>query len=62
MGRAPVRAVIQEALELFVQNKSKFAGVISHRLPLSEAAAGYRLFANQEARKVILTPQGHNAL
>lgn len=56
MGRAPVRAVLEEALEVFVENKSKFADVISHRLPLADAAEGYRLFDTQEARKVILRP------
>ncbi|POR32510.1 Zinc-dependent alcohol dehydrogenase [Tolypocladium paradoxum] len=56
MGRAPVRAVLEEALKVFVENKSKFVGVISHRLPLVEAAVGYKLFDTQEARKVVLRP------
>ncbi|OAP57922.1 hypothetical protein AYL99_08660 [Fonsecaea erecta] len=56
MGRAPVRAVFEEAMELFLENKSKFSDFISHRLPLSEAAKGYEMFSRQEARKVVLRP------
>ncbi|KAL1887549.1 hypothetical protein Sste5346_010161 [Sporothrix stenoceras] len=56
MGRAPVRAVLEEALEVFVQNKNKFTNAISHRLPLEDAAMGYELFSTQKARKVILRP------
>ena len=49
-------AVRKEALRVFVENKDKFADAISHRLPLTDAAEGYRLFDTQEARKVILRP------
>lgn len=41
---------------MFVENKSKFVDVISHRLPLTEAPLGYKLFDTQEARKVVLRP------
>lgn len=56
MGRAPVRAVFEEALQVLAENKEKLADVISHRLPLTEAAEGYRLFDTQVARKVVLRP------
>lgn len=56
MGRAPVRAILEEALPVFVANKSKFADVISHRLALTDAAKGYELFSTAEARKVVLRP------
>lgn len=56
MGRAPVRAYFEEALQVFVENKDKFSEVISHRLPMSDAAQGYALFNTQEARKVVLKP------
>jgi len=56
MGRAPVRAVLEESLQVFAENKAKFSNAISHRLPLVEAALGYKLFSTQEARKVVLRP------
>lgn len=37
--------------------KSGFDGAVSHRLPLANAAEGFRLFDSQEARKVILDIQ-----
>ncbi|RDL30990.1 Uncharacterized protein BP5553_09779 [Venustampulla echinocandica] len=55
-GRAPVRAVFEEAMHFFVENKSRFSEVISHRLSLAEAAKGYAIFDKQEARKVVLKP------
>ena len=56
MGRAPVRAVFEEALQLFVAHKDKFSDVVSHRLSMSDAANGYALFDTQQARKVVLKP------
>ncbi len=32
------------------------SSMITHRLPLSEAAKGYEMFEKQQARKVILIP------
>ncbi|KAK5329165.1 hypothetical protein LTR98_011800, partial [Exophiala xenobiotica] len=55
-GRAPAGAIFDEALPVFVENKDKFEGFITHRLPLEEAAKGYDLFDTQEARKVALGP------
>ncbi|KAI1610531.1 chaperonin 10-like protein [Exophiala viscosa] len=56
LGRAPVRTVYDEALEVVVANKDKLSGMITHRLPLSQAAHGYDIFEKQQARKVILIP------
>lgn len=56
MGRAPVGAVFDEALQVFIKNKKKFEGLITHRLPMEEAAKGYVLFSTQQARKVVLRP------
>lgn len=56
MGRAPVKAVLKEALQVFLAHKAKFTNVISHQMPLEEAALGYKLFDTQEARKVVLRP------
>lgn len=55
-GRAPVRAVFEDAMQVFVANKDKFSNVISHRLPMADAAEGYALFDKQIARKVLLIP------
>lgn len=56
MGRAPVAAVYEEALQVIVENKHQFKDFITHRLPLAEAANGYALFDTQQARKVVLRP------
>jgi threonine dehydrogenase-like Zn-dependent dehydrogenase len=32
--------------------------IISHRMPLSEAAKGYEMFEQKEALKVVLDPTG----
>lgn len=42
--------MFEEALELFVANKEKLLEVISHRLPMSEAAQSYALFDVQSAK------------
>ncbi|OQV08807.1 hypothetical protein CLAIMM_13025 [Cladophialophora immunda] len=56
LGRAPVQAVFNEALEIVVANKEKLSSMITHRLPMSKAAYGYEIFEKQLARKVILKP------
>lgn len=56
LGRAPVRSVFDEALEIAVVNEAKLTAMITHRLPLSEAAQGYSMFEKQQARKVVLIP------
>jgi threonine dehydrogenase-like Zn-dependent dehydrogenase len=52
-----VGAVFDEALEIVMANKAKLASMVTHRLPLSEAAHGYEIFEKQLARKVVLKPQ-----
>ncbi|KIW37492.1 uncharacterized protein PV06_10531 [Exophiala oligosperma] len=56
LGRAPVRTVFDEAMEVVAANKEKLASMVTHRLPLSKAAYGYEIFEKQLARKVILVP------
>jgi len=56
IGRAPVRSVFDEALEVAFANRAKLATMITHRLPLAEAAYGYSLFEKQQAKKVVLIP------
>jgi threonine dehydrogenase-like Zn-dependent dehydrogenase len=43
-GRCPARRYIDRLLPLVRSRKYDFASIVSHRLPLSEAARGYRLF------------------
>jgi threonine dehydrogenase-like Zn-dependent dehydrogenase len=45
-------------LEAIAEGKLAPDVLITHRLPLSDAAAGYRLFdeKREECRKVVLTP------
>ncbi|KIX04245.1 uncharacterized protein Z518_07799 [Rhinocladiella mackenziei CBS 650.93] len=56
LGRAPVRTVFDEALEVVIANREKLASMVTHCLPLAEAAHGYEIFEKQLARKVILEP------
>jgi S-(hydroxymethyl)glutathione dehydrogenase / alcohol dehydrogenase len=57
-GQAPVHTYIDELFELVKENKVKLADIITHTLPLSEAANGYNLFNKKEDNclKVILKP------
>ncbi len=43
-------------LELMLAGQLEPERIVSHRLPLSEAPEGYRLFAGREATKVVLLP------
>ncbi|HJS74288.1 MAG TPA: zinc-binding dehydrogenase, partial [Vicinamibacteria bacterium] len=43
-GRCPARAYIEKLLPLVLQGKYDLASIVSHRLPLAEAARGYQLF------------------
>jgi 2-desacetyl-2-hydroxyethyl bacteriochlorophyllide A dehydrogenase len=55
-GSTPVHAWWERALAAVVAGRIDPAEVVSHRLPLDEAAEGYRLFAAREASKVVLVP------
>lgn len=58
MGQTHVHALMPQLLEQIILGKLHPEIIISHRLPLSEAAEGYRIFneKEQECRKVILRP------
>ncbi len=43
-GRCPARAYIEKLLPLVTEKKYDLASIVSHRLPLAEAAHGYHLF------------------
>jgi 2-desacetyl-2-hydroxyethyl bacteriochlorophyllide A dehydrogenase len=45
-----------ELLGLIADRRLDATPIISHRLPLDEAAAGYRMFADRDATKVVLIP------
>jgi 2-desacetyl-2-hydroxyethyl bacteriochlorophyllide A dehydrogenase len=45
-----------ELLGLISDGRLDATPIVSHRLPLDEAALGYRLFASREATKVVLIP------
>ncbi|PVH72276.1 GroES-like protein [Cadophora sp. DSE1049] len=57
LGRAPARAVYDEALEVLIAHKTQLSDFISHRMPMSEAPHAYEIFEKQQARKVVLLPQ-----
>ena len=58
MGQTHVQRHMPELLELIWQGKLNLGELISHRLPLEQAAQGYRMFDRKEdaCRKVILRP------
>lgn len=57
-GQAPVQSYIDELIRWVVQGKIKLADIITHTLPLSEAAHAYHMFNNKEDNcvKVVLKP------
>jgi threonine dehydrogenase-like Zn-dependent dehydrogenase len=56
IGRCPARHYMEKLLPLVRSKKYDFSSLISHRLPLAEAAEGYRLFAGRHdnCSKVVL--------
>jgi len=58
MGQTHVQRYLPELLEHIRAGRLKPDAIISHRLPLEQAAAGYRMFDKKEdhCRKVILRP------
>jgi len=58
MGQTHVQRFMPELLEFIGQGKLRPEAIITHRLPLELAAAGYRIFdkKEEECRKVILRP------
>jgi 2-desacetyl-2-hydroxyethyl bacteriochlorophyllide A dehydrogenase len=57
-GAANVQGHMDEVIELVRDGRLDPKVIISHRLPLSEAAKGYELFEQKEALKVVLDPTG----
>jgi threonine dehydrogenase-like Zn-dependent dehydrogenase len=55
-GMANVHAHWDEALDEIESGRVDPTTMVTHRLPLDEAVEGYRLFAEREAVKVVLTP------
>ncbi|SOD42549.1 zinc-dependent alcohol dehydrogenase [Nitrosovibrio sp. Nv4] len=58
MGQTHVQRFLPELLEHIESGKLHPDVIITHRMPLAEAAAGYRIFDKKEddCRKVVLTP------
>ena len=55
-GVANVQAHMDELIELIRHGRIDPKVIISHRMPLSEAAKGYGMFDRKEALKVVLDP------
>ena len=57
-GQTHVQRFTGELLELILAGKLDTTFLISHRLPLEDAAEGYRMFLRQqnEVTKVVLKP------
>jgi threonine dehydrogenase-like Zn-dependent dehydrogenase len=58
IGMANVPRHIDAVIELVAEGRIDPSAVVSHRLPLSAAPEGYRLFDRREATKVLLFPGG----
>ncbi len=58
MGQTHVQRFLPELLDRIEAGELKPEAIISHRLPLAEAAQGYTMFNDKEdeCRKVVLTP------
>jgi threonine dehydrogenase-like Zn-dependent dehydrogenase len=55
-GVCPVHAYWERTIDAIAAGDLDPAPLVSHRLPLEEAQAGYELFARREATKVLLIP------
>jgi threonine dehydrogenase-like Zn-dependent dehydrogenase len=56
-GVANIQGHMDELLELVRDGRLDPKAIISHRMPLSQAAEGYELFDAKEALKVVLDPK-----
>jgi threonine dehydrogenase-like Zn-dependent dehydrogenase len=58
MGQTHVQKFLPELLEAIEEGKLKPEIITSHRLPLADAARGYKIFNDkqEDCRKIILTP------
>ena len=55
-GVCPVHTYWERAMQEIVAGRIDPLPIVSHRLPLEDAALGYELFDNREATKVVLLP------
>jgi 2-desacetyl-2-hydroxyethyl bacteriochlorophyllide A dehydrogenase len=56
LGLANVVGHVDRVLALMEAGKLDPAPLVTHHMPLEEASEAYRLFANREALKIVLTP------
>lgn len=58
MGQTHVQRYLPELLEMLESGTLKPEIIVTHRMPLADAARGYEIFekAEQDCRKVVLTP------
>ncbi|BBZ78706.1 dehydrogenase [Mycolicibacterium anyangense] len=57
MGVSHITEYIDEVLALTAARKLTPSSIISHRMGLSDAAEAYRMFADREATKIVLSPE-----
>ena len=59
-GQTHVQRYTDKLLQMILEGEIDTTFLISHRLPLEEAANGYRMFKEQknEVTKVVLKPDG----
>jgi len=57
-GRCPARAMMPTVIPLIQERKYPFNVIVTHRMPLSDGATGYAIFANKKDNclKVMLAP------
>lgn len=55
-GMCPVHTLWEDVLGLVIDGRIDPSGIVSHRLSLDEAPAGYDLCAERRATKVVLRP------
>jgi threonine dehydrogenase-like Zn-dependent dehydrogenase len=58
VGRCPARSLMPSLVDVARRRSADLRRVISHRLPLADAARGYRIFDKKEdgCTKVVLAP------
>jgi threonine dehydrogenase-like Zn-dependent dehydrogenase len=56
MGHANVLGHIDQVLALLVSGRLDPGPIVTHRMPLQEAAQAYAIYDRREALKIILTP------
>jgi threonine dehydrogenase-like Zn-dependent dehydrogenase len=59
-GVCPVQAVWDDVLDMIARGEVTPEDIITHRMPLEDAAEGYALFESREALKVVLDVSGQS--